>query len=335
MTLPRAAPQFRRTRTSGLSDAAAGAWGRSRLQDQGGTCHAQSTDGCSLSDHAGNGYPRARHGRPGKGRLDPDQARRVRRDGRTGGGADKIARFIATLVKKHNLFPVEARVVNMPAQSGSEALSYMKNNAGNDHLLMFTLNSFFTVPIEPTQARRRHPHLHPGGAARSRSISAVGAYRSGRHQLGRRLCSGRRQGGRLDDGRNRLDGRGRAAHNLAELGHEAAHEIPAEGRRRRGRPPAGGGHRAVDRQQPRGDQHLSQGAAGEAAGYFHAGAAGALCRYADVLGAGPRDRVPDATRGGRAPAHERRCRRLLLRRVRAGLQPAGVARLQGEQRPDG
>jgi tripartite-type tricarboxylate transporter receptor subunit TctC len=64
-----------------------------------------------------------------------------------GGGADKIARFIAGLVKKHSLFPVEARVVNMPAQSGGEALAYMKNNAGNDHLLIFTLNSFFTVPL--------------------------------------------------------------------------------------------------------------------------------------------------------------------------------------------
>jgi putative tricarboxylic transport membrane protein len=64
-----------------------------------------------------------------------------------GGGADKIARLVAGLVKKHNLFPVEARVVNMPAQSGSEALAYMKNNAGNDHLLIFTLNSFFTVPL--------------------------------------------------------------------------------------------------------------------------------------------------------------------------------------------
>jgi tripartite-type tricarboxylate transporter receptor subunit TctC len=64
-----------------------------------------------------------------------------------GGGADKIARLIAGLVKKHNLFPVEARIVNMPAQSGGEALAYMKNNAGNDHLLVFTLNSFFTVPL--------------------------------------------------------------------------------------------------------------------------------------------------------------------------------------------
>jgi tripartite-type tricarboxylate transporter receptor subunit TctC len=62
-----------------------------------------------------------------------------------GGGADKIARFIAGLAKKHSLF--EARVVNMPAQSGAEALAYMKSNAGNDHLLMFTLNSFFTVPL--------------------------------------------------------------------------------------------------------------------------------------------------------------------------------------------
>jgi tripartite-type tricarboxylate transporter receptor subunit TctC len=64
-----------------------------------------------------------------------------------GGGADKIARFIAGLVQKHGLFPVEAKVVNMPAQSGAEALFHLRNNAGNDHLLIFTLNSFFTVPL--------------------------------------------------------------------------------------------------------------------------------------------------------------------------------------------
>jgi len=64
-----------------------------------------------------------------------------------GGGADKIARFIAGLAQKHNLFPVEAKVVNMPAHSGSDALSHLKNNSGNDHLLIFTLNSFFTVPL--------------------------------------------------------------------------------------------------------------------------------------------------------------------------------------------
>jgi tripartite-type tricarboxylate transporter receptor subunit TctC len=64
-----------------------------------------------------------------------------------GGGADKIARFIAGLVKKHNLFPVEAKVVNIPGKSGGEALAYLKSQAGNDHLLIFTLNSFFTVPL--------------------------------------------------------------------------------------------------------------------------------------------------------------------------------------------
>src|SRR5262245_22330062 len=64
-----------------------------------------------------------------------------------GGGADQIARFIAALVQKHNLFPVEAKVVNMPGKSGGEALSYLKSQAGSDHLLIFTLNSFFTVPL--------------------------------------------------------------------------------------------------------------------------------------------------------------------------------------------
>jgi putative tricarboxylic transport membrane protein len=64
-----------------------------------------------------------------------------------GGGADKIARFIAALVQKHNLFPVEAKVVNMPGKSGGDALSHLKSQAGNDHLLIFTLNSFFTVPL--------------------------------------------------------------------------------------------------------------------------------------------------------------------------------------------
>ena len=64
-----------------------------------------------------------------------------------GGGADKIARFIAGLVEKHKLFPFEAKVVNMPGQSGGEALSHLKKQAGNDHLLIFTLNSFFTVPL--------------------------------------------------------------------------------------------------------------------------------------------------------------------------------------------
>jgi putative tricarboxylic transport membrane protein len=64
-----------------------------------------------------------------------------------GGGADKIARFIAGLVQKHGLFPVEAKVVNIPGKSGGDALAYLKSQSGNDHLLIFTLNSFFTVPL--------------------------------------------------------------------------------------------------------------------------------------------------------------------------------------------
>jgi putative tricarboxylic transport membrane protein len=64
-----------------------------------------------------------------------------------GGGADIIAKFIATLIKKHNLWPVETKVVNVPGRSGGDALSLLKNRSGDDHLLLFTLNSFFTVPL--------------------------------------------------------------------------------------------------------------------------------------------------------------------------------------------
>ena len=37
--------------------------------------------------------------------------------------------------------------VNMPGSSGGEARTFLKENAGNPHVVMVTLNSFYTTPL--------------------------------------------------------------------------------------------------------------------------------------------------------------------------------------------
>jgi len=64
-----------------------------------------------------------------------------------GGGADQVARLVAQLIIKHRLAPVEVKISNVPGRDGGDALALMKSRTGDDHVLLFTLNSFFTVPL--------------------------------------------------------------------------------------------------------------------------------------------------------------------------------------------
>jgi len=64
-----------------------------------------------------------------------------------GGGADKAVRFLVSVIKKYKLTPVDFEIVNLPGESGAEALKYLDAKRGDNHTLMFTLNSFYTVPI--------------------------------------------------------------------------------------------------------------------------------------------------------------------------------------------
>jgi len=64
-----------------------------------------------------------------------------------GGGADKMARFFKQLIEEEELSPVPFEPVNMPGESGAEALTYLKKNKGNPHVVMVTLNSFYTTPL--------------------------------------------------------------------------------------------------------------------------------------------------------------------------------------------
>jgi putative tricarboxylic transport membrane protein len=65
-----------------------------------------------------------------------------------GGGADQATRFIAEVLQNQKLVPFPFEVVNMPGGSGSDALSALQKRSGDPHVLLFTLNSFYTTPLE-------------------------------------------------------------------------------------------------------------------------------------------------------------------------------------------
>lgn len=64
-----------------------------------------------------------------------------------GGGADKMARLMQTVIQKHKISPKPFIPVNKPGGSGAEALIHMKSRTGDDHTIMVTLNSFYTTPL--------------------------------------------------------------------------------------------------------------------------------------------------------------------------------------------
>jgi len=64
-----------------------------------------------------------------------------------GGGADKAVRLMQAIIAEDKLAPVPVTPVNKPGGSGAEALVYMKGKKGDNHTIMFTLNSFYTTPL--------------------------------------------------------------------------------------------------------------------------------------------------------------------------------------------
>ena len=65
-----------------------------------------------------------------------------------GGGADRLARFIQGIIEKHKLSPKPFVPVNKGGGSGAEALRYLKDKAGDPHVILATLNSYYTTPLK-------------------------------------------------------------------------------------------------------------------------------------------------------------------------------------------
>jgi putative tricarboxylic transport membrane protein len=70
-----------------------------------------------------------------------------------GGGADRATRFLVDVITKNKLSPVPFEVVNQPGQSGGDALVNMLARSGDDHVILFTLNSFYTTPLNHPESR--------------------------------------------------------------------------------------------------------------------------------------------------------------------------------------
>jgi putative tricarboxylic transport membrane protein len=64
-----------------------------------------------------------------------------------GGGADKAVRLLQSIIASENMASVPFTPVNKPGGSGAEALVHMKGKQGDNHTIMFTLNSFYTTPL--------------------------------------------------------------------------------------------------------------------------------------------------------------------------------------------
>jgi len=66
-----------------------------------------------------------------------------------GGGADKMARLLQSIVEKHKMSAMPLLPVNKPGGSGAEALVHLNGKSGADanHTIMVTLNSFYTTPL--------------------------------------------------------------------------------------------------------------------------------------------------------------------------------------------
>ncbi len=64
-----------------------------------------------------------------------------------GGGADKAVRYMQNIIAKNKMSSKPFTPINKPGGSGAEALVYMKQKQGDNHTIMFTLNSFYTTPL--------------------------------------------------------------------------------------------------------------------------------------------------------------------------------------------
>jgi tripartite-type tricarboxylate transporter receptor subunit TctC len=64
-----------------------------------------------------------------------------------GGGADRLARLFQSIIQKENLSRMPILPVNKGGGSGAEALRYLKDKEGDNHVIMATLNSYYTTPL--------------------------------------------------------------------------------------------------------------------------------------------------------------------------------------------
>jgi tripartite-type tricarboxylate transporter receptor subunit TctC len=64
-----------------------------------------------------------------------------------GGGADKMARLMQAVIEKNGWSSKPLTPINKPGGSGAEALVHLQQAKDPNHVIMVTLNSFYTTPM--------------------------------------------------------------------------------------------------------------------------------------------------------------------------------------------
>ena len=64
-----------------------------------------------------------------------------------GGGADRLSRLIQGIIAENKFASKPFVPINKGGGSGAEALRYLKDKAGDPHIIMSTLNSYYTTPL--------------------------------------------------------------------------------------------------------------------------------------------------------------------------------------------
>ncbi len=64
-----------------------------------------------------------------------------------GGGADRLARLFQSIIQQNGLASLPVLPVNKGGGSGAEALRYLQDKSGDPHVIMATLNSYYTTPL--------------------------------------------------------------------------------------------------------------------------------------------------------------------------------------------
>ncbi|MEQ8824390.1 MAG: tripartite tricarboxylate transporter substrate-binding protein [Filomicrobium sp.] len=70
-----------------------------------------------------------------------------------GGGADKAVRFLVKTMKERKLVDVPFEIINIPGNSGGDAMARLQQLKGDNHAILFTLNSFYTTPIRQPELK--------------------------------------------------------------------------------------------------------------------------------------------------------------------------------------
>ena len=82
-----------------------------------------------------------------KQRQSPEQGDGIAQGARQvvgqGGGADRLARLIRSIIEKNDFSNQPFIPINKGGGSGAEALRYLKDKAGDPHVIMATLNSLY------------------------------------------------------------------------------------------------------------------------------------------------------------------------------------------------